>query len=454
MDSKKGIVDIGRKRELMLDDFLQEKTTGDLRIVRHEPVPQPPEPSQIRGYYQTILKTEDGRFRITYRGVVDGYDGPGHDGNPGEFTGIAESEDGIHWQKPVLNLFPDAPSNAIWSGTVETHNFVPFIDGRPGCPKKERYKAVAGLCTGGGLFRFHSEDGVHWEKYPLPPIMGSLPPSRKTLDSQNVCFWSESESRYVLYFRASIVTEQGELRSLARATSRDFIEWDTPIFLDVNRPGENLYVSLLSPYFRAPHIIIGTPTRFFENRGCATDIALIHTRDGVHIQRPFPDAWIRPGRNRIAWENRSNYLCNNIVQTGKDELSLYHTRMGIRYTLRLDGFASLHAGAEGGTWISRPLRFGGGSLECNVETSAGGAFQVGLLAEDGTPLKGFSCEECDLFFGDEIGHRPSWNGRTELPLKSGESFRLCFKMKECDLYSFCFSEMYQEETISWICARD
>ena len=59
-----------------------------------------------------------------------------------------------------------------------------------------------------------------------------------------------------------------------------------------------------------------------------------------------------------------------VVQTGPAEMSVYmnadyaqpsaHLR---RFSMRLDGFASMHAGAERGAWTTKPLVFEGERLE-------------------------------------------------------------------------------------------
>lgn len=432
------VYDLGNRRELMIDDFLTASVKGDVSLYSHAPVPKEYINDLCNLYYGTMLKMDD-IYRFYYRGTVEGYDGPGNDGNPGEYTGVLESSDGIRWRKPDLGIFPQAAPNAIIFGSVETHNFVPFIDNHPDCPPTERYKAVAGLCSGGGMFRFYSADGLHWEKYDMPGLFSSMPQSHKTLDSQNVCFWSDSNQRYEVYFRHYIKEKEGEttgLRSIAKSSSPDFINWSEPEKLDINIANEHLYVSLFAPYFRAPHIYIGTPTRFFNDRDGATDITLCHTRDGVNIFRPFPGAWITPGRNKKFWKNRSNYLAYNCWQTAEDEISFLH-KSGLRYAIRLDGFSSLRSNSKGGTWISIPMRYQSGILECNAATSAGGFLKTGIMDADGKFLPGFSIDDCDIFWGDEIAMNPAWNGKKELPLKKGDVFRLCFEIKECDLYSFC-----------------
>ena len=143
-----------------------------------------------------------------------------------------------------------------------------------------------------------------------------------------------------------------------------------------------------------------------------------------------------PGRDKSHWQNRSNYLAYNCWQTAEDELSFLH-KSGTRYALRLDGFSSLRAGYKGGKWISRPMRYRSGTLECNAATSAGGFLKAGIMDADEKFLPGFSIYDSDMFFGDETVMTPSWNGQKALPLKDGDVFRLCFEFKECDIYSFC-----------------
>ena len=79
------------------------------------------------------------------------------------------------------------------------------------------------------------------------------------------------------------------------------------------------------------------------------------SRDGLHWDRRFLEAFIRPGRDPRNWLNRNNYPVPGLVATASDELSLYVIRnykfpsVHIeRMVLRTDGFTSVHAGYAGG----------------------------------------------------------------------------------------------------------
>jgi hypothetical protein len=86
-----------------------------------------------------------------------------------------------------------------------------------------------------------------------------------------------------------------------------------------------------------------------------------------------------------------------IVPTGNDEMSFYisinytlPSHQIRRYSLSMDGFASIHAGASGGTMMTKPIRFSGDKLVLNYWTSAGGSIRVELLDESGKPLPGYA----------------------------------------------------------------
>ena len=454
-----GTIQVSGRRELLIDDFLLESHCGaEFRL--HEPVELPADPGKPCGAYLDVFG--DGRrYLMYYRGMTPTYDGPKVNGNPGEFVGVAESADGLVWTRPKLDFFPGKPvppetvifgdmmtedlpkihdlSSPHPGWTSFTHNFTPFYDDRPGVPDDERYKAVSGIAQTGGLFAFHSADGFRWKRYDDFPIIKYDAPysGGHALDSQNVAFYSETEGCFVLYFRVWRTTDgRTGLRSFARATSQDFRHWSEPEFQNPNRPGEHLYVSGLRPYARAPQYYIGAATRYFRERGSATDVTLLFSRAGNGILRPFPGAWIAPGLDPERWTNRMNYIALGMIQTSPEELTLYHARKPIRYKLRTDGFVSLSAGGSGGTWRTKALSGKVAALELNLRTSAGGSFKLELCGGNGLPLPGYGMADFDEFYGDAVEFEPKWRGKPA-PLLDGV-FRLRAEMTECDVFSIAF----------------
>ena len=369
-DEGAGYADIGSRRELFVDRFLIDRLLNTT-LQLHEPklAPEMTEPANNLEYgtviYGTVIKDGD-LYRLYTRDRRDSKD----DGDTQEVTRYCESRDGVHWTKPKLGLYEidgSTENNVVLHDPPYCHNFSPFLDTRPGVAPDARFKALAGLHET-GLAAFASADGIHWRKLQPEPMIPSEVPwtSRKLFDSQNVSFWSESERCYVCYFR----TWYEGLRRIGRMTSDDYLTWGNAVLLDVNFPGEHLYTSQTHPYFRAPHIYIALPTRYHEERGSSTDILFMTTRGDAPFDRTFREAFIRPGMDPARWGNRANYVALNVVPTGPAEMSIYAAPMQ-RFVLRTDGFASVHAGANIGEMVTRPIRFAGKELALNYATSAG-----------------------------------------------------------------------------------
>lgn len=424
------IVDIGDRLELFVDSLLIDRMDGvELRI--HYPIPAPPSdnpPSD--GHYATVIKDGD-LYRLYNRGGGKA----AYDGDPVEHTEYFESRDGINWSRPDLGLFEvngSRHNNVVLADDPPfSHNFAPFLDTPPGVPDSQRYKALAGTQES-GLAAFVSEDGIHWSKLQKEPVF-----TQGIFDSQNVSFWSAAENKYVCYFRTWTGEGYTGLRTISRTTSDDFIHWSEPVAMHPNEPGEHLYTSGTHPYFRAPHIYVALPTRFQPDRGNATDILFMSSRGGNRFDRMFKEAFIRPGLDPSHWENRANYAAENVVPTGPAEMSIYVR--GRRYTLRTDGFVSLHAGYSEGEVITKPFVFDGSSMILNVSTSAGGHVLVDILDEHDQPIDSYLATGRDRITGDAIEHTVTWSGSGDVGKLAGVPVRLRFRMREADVYSIRFS---------------
>ncbi|MCY3021403.1 MAG: hypothetical protein NTW87_20505 [Planctomycetota bacterium] len=435
-ESKPEEIQIGSRLELFVDRYLIDKLEG-AALRMHVPQPLPLSAAPIKGYYMTVIKDGD-LYRAYYRGYDIEYKGDKRDGNPGEITCYAESSDGHNWKYPQLGLYrvngPEG-GNVILAGAAPcSHNFSPFLDTRPGVPAGERFKALAGVHSGGGLIAFVSGDGVRWKKLAEEPVIKS---GGFAFDSQNTAFWSQSENCYVCCYR-SWETPHGKLRTVSRTTSDDFLHWSAATPMNPNLPGEHLYTSNTHPYFRAPHIYIALPTRFHPDRGDSTDIMLMTSRGGSRYDRPFLEAFIRPGLDPQRWGNRANYAALNVVPTGPAEMSIYHAPGGCRYVLRTDGFASVNAGHAGGEMLTRPFAFSGKELVLNYSTSAAGSIRVEIQSPDGKAVAGFSLSDCKPIVGDRIEGVVAWLQGGDVSSLSGKRVRLRFALNDADLYAMRF----------------
>jgi len=470
-----GPMDIGSRLELFIDGVLIEKMSGQAALRLHHPVPRELALSFDRPWegsasgYVTVFR--DGEvFRMYYRGCHLEVKQGSYSISP-EYTCYAESRDGIHWTRPNLGLFEVAGTRAnnviLTPESGATHNFSPFLDTRPNVPAAERYKAVGGVA--GGLFAFVSADGIRWKKLSDKQII-----TKGDFDSQNVAFWDAHRGEYRAYSR-----QYREGRDIVVSSSKDFLTWTDPVFLKYSpeRTSE-LYTSQVQPYHRAPHLLIGFPTRYLDRgwlaataflpdvehrRLCATtqearlgtavtDGMLMASRDGLNF-RVWPESFIRPGlRTGSSWFYGDIYQALGLVETksaieeSPDELSLYATeavsRRGAlrRYTLRIDGFVSVAAPLAGGEMLSRPIVFRGRELVMNYSTSGAGGIRVEIQDADGHPIPGFSLAEAEVMFGDSLQQPVLWKGGSDVSKLAGKPVRLKFEIKDADLYSIRFRE--------------
>jgi hypothetical protein len=453
------VIDLGSRRELFVDHYLIDQLTGAALVAerpRDEGVVLRFDKTWEGAFcgYATVI--HDGpRYGLYYRGLPKS----GRDGSGDEVTCYAESRDGIHWTKPELGLFEVAGSkanNVVLAGLPPfSHNFSPMLDNREGVPPAERYKALAGTAES-GLFAFVSEDGVRWRKLRDRPVL-----THGAFDSQNVPFWSDLEHCYLCYLRVS----PDGVRRIARATSPDFVSWTEPVLMNYgDRPIEHLYTNQTHAYFRAPHIYLGIAARFFPGRQVlsaaeareigvdpgyfhdCSDAVLITSRGGSRYDRTFMEGFLVPGIGHENWVSRTNYPARNVVQTGPHEMSFYvnqnygqptsHLR---RYSLRLDGFACVRSGYDGGEMVTRPLRFTGRELVLNFATSAGGGIRVEIEDADNRPLPGFGRHEAVELIGNEIARAARWRqSGTDLSSLAGRTVRLRFALKDASLYAVQF----------------
>ena len=151
------------------------------------------------------------------------------------------------------------------------------------------------------------------------------------------------------------------------------------------------------------------------------------------------------GQGLRNWVSRSNYPAWGIVPTGPSEMSIYVGRHNgqksvhvTRYTLRTDGFISVHAPYAGGEMITKPICFTGKQLEVNYATSAAGGIRIEIQDAAGKPIPGYAVDNALELMGDEIERTVVWRQGADVSRVAGHPIRLRFVMKDADLYAIRF----------------
>lgn len=474
---------IGNRLEPFVDQYLIDRLDGaSLRL--HAPhyagvaVPYNDPWDRDASGYATIIE-DNGLYRLYYRGGPRDDSAGKSEGSTSYFC-YAESRDGITWVKPKLGLveFQGSKENNILLAPAPkedpwTQSISPFLDTRPGVPADERYKAVGGQWPH-GLYVLVSPDGIKWRKWREQAVFKD-----GAFDSLNVAFWSETEQCYVLYFRVftgwTDYTQKAfrvdGYRSISRTTSPDLINWSAPQRMTFgNTPLEQLYTNHTRPYFRAPHIYLATPMRLVPGRRFlsdaemdeqklgkgfraisghnhsipneVSDTVLMTSRGGTRYDRTFMEAFVRPGLDKGNWVSRNGVPATGLIRTGPSEMSIYVGQNYVqptahlgRYTMRLDGFASVNAPYAGGEMVTKPFVVEGASLALNYSTSAAGGIRVEVQTAAGEPIPGYTLEECPVIVGDSIERAVRWATRDDLAALRGQAVRLRFVLKDADLFA-------------------
>jgi len=474
-------LNIADRRELFVDYELIERL-DNTRLRLHEPVSggvimRIDKPWEGAANFGLSVFEDRGKLHLYYRGWSD------LDGVKTCVGCVAVSDDGVTWTRPELGLYhrPGWEGNNIIIPENEpgelSFPFAPFVDTRPGVPDNERIKGVTSEAMSGEIHTamydpagpkrlalWTSNDGVRFNRD--ASRSNFITDLRNAFDGGNTLFWSEAEQQYVLYFRWADVVDNKWFRTIARATSKDLTEWTEPVPMEYgDTPREQFYTNNTQPYFRAPHIYIAMPGRFMEGRRALTDeqaagleirmehayndcsdAVLLTSRAGTtRYDRTFMESFVHPGPGPGNWVTRSNYPVTGLLPSGPNQMMFFVTRQYLldswhieRLLLRTDGFASVSAPWAGGEMATKPFTFTGTKLEINYRTGAPGFVQVEIQAADGTPLPGFSLNDCPEIIGDEIARVVRWEQGSDVGRLAGQAVRLRFVMKDADLYSLRF----------------
>ena len=184
-----------------------------------------------------------------------------------------------------------------------------------------------------------------------------------------------------------------------------------------------------------------------------TDIQVEVSRDGVNWKR-YPNPIYIPIGKYDGDDIKQVFIGHGMIKRG-DEIwqyffgdAKYHSpytkdndvRAVYRVVQRLDGFVSADTPYEKeGTVITKPLVFKGNRLILNINTSAAGFAQVGILDENGKQYDGFEVDNCVYINGNFIEHEVEWLKKgKDLSSLEGKTIQLVFRMRGSKLYAMQF----------------
>ena len=479
-------IDIGSQRQVFWDDYLvdNERTSAVSHVI-----------SPIKKECCFSFDQDNETFSISYPCIVKDDKGykmyyqPWYKENLKPYVCVIESDDGITWNRPNLNIFKnDLKENNVVIDIVKDGIFV-FYDTNPACPENEKYKAIgpAMMVHPDGenktsLCCYTSPDGYHFTL--------SHPMTRYgTFDSLNTALWDGE--KYVCYLRSfhniegvdnSEVLDIGQIYSHSKmwayATrdirvmySSDFRTWTVPELIKFDDGYDYpLYTNNIQLYPRAP-IYIGFPVRYcerkqfnanieqmasyetkkkaterIENRTgrVSTDCIFMCSHD-TKIWHRYNEAFLTPGyEEEHNWIYGDCYLAYNLIDSGKEYYNIYtidrhfsfdYSKPLNRYEIRKDGFACYTSGGDEKVLVTKPITFKGDTLHLNFETSAYGYIYVSILDENGCEISNGESVEV---FGNTIDRRVVFENLKDLSQFESKKVRIKFRMRDAKLYSIKF----------------
>jgi len=453
---------MAQPRHLFLDPAILKETKGaELRVnppSRSEIVIRADKPwEQLMISFFLTVREEEGKLRMWYI-CRDAKNQPN--------VAYAESTDGLNWTKPNLGIVDHEGSTA--NNLVGMTSLEGVVLPDPQAPAEQRYSYITHV-FGEGIVRFHSPDGLQWNRDPTPL-------SKFGADNQLVTF--REKDHFVFYLRGWEKREDGKrYRTVVRTTSPDLTTpwppqptetslhiWgpdNPPIIVDElptvfetdnqDAPNSDVYTIGAQPYPPDPTWYVGFPSLFQREEKISvgrTEIQCIGSRDGIVWHRYDRAPYVSPGPDGSENCNMV-YMGTGMVVRG-DEIWQYGTGFRskhgdmearrkrtdgtiYRHVQRLDGFVSLDFDSAGGTATTIPIE-AGPALFVNVDTGALGHLKAAWIDENGQAL-----EESDVVRINSTRAQVTWQGNSDLSKLAGRKLSLRFTGSRAKLYSFYFA---------------
>lgn len=440
-----------------------------VRRVFHAPRKHPDNPvlsGDQPSFCSVIRDSESGLFRMYYQANIPRERQPGERG--GAFRTLvayAESTDGVHWQRPDLQIFPQLklkPNNVVLARpeNLEAQASAPAMLEVPQRDRRGyRYLLLyrgkgRGNAQKSGIRIVGSQDGVHWD------LENDYAIAHLHSDTANTVCYDATRDEYVMFCRAKHIyrafgdtmLDTGASRRVARlASPRLWTDW-----LADQRP-QNVLVPDEADADRGFTYFYGMPTRYHDgiywgflepfrlNDYIYTELAW--SRDGVHFQRlPDRPKMIEFGEEGT-WDDTMIFACPHWVEVGEEWWIYYSGWDGPHGTserngaiglaaIRKEGFISLRGPRSGGVVCTRRLIWPGGDLLLNVDAQSGGG-EVAVRVSDANRkvIPGYDYGDGQPFTGDAVRHRYRWGDRS-LDELAGQEIRLEIQLRSADLFTF------------------
>ncbi|MBN2311713.1 MAG: glycosyl hydrolase family 32 [Candidatus Hydrogenedentes bacterium] len=460
LESPPAVIILGEGRQLFVDDYLIAET--DLTREFHKPLPHAGNPlvRPDRPWEQQVDTLNDPRETIAFS------DGVWFDPSRRRFlmwyesgrqrTCYAESLDGIHWEKPLLDVRPG--TNIVKEGKRDSTTIWLDLSAADPARRFKMMRCRRDVHPGYTHAFAVSPDGIHWHD--------ALPPFVAPKSDRSTFFYNPFREKWVF----SVKDVQGDPPTRYRRyyESEEFpppdganantVPWVGADGLDAPREGigvpPQLYCLDATPY---ESLLLGLFVIWQGNppnypaRQKINQVFVGFSRDGFHWHRPLREPFIPVSEDPEAWNYGNVQSVGGCCLVIGEQLYFYASGRMTRdvtahegfsstglFTLRRDGFASMNAGARGGSLTTPPLRLEAAHLFVNV-AAPDGALRVEILDVDGKPIEPFTAARCEVVTGDSTIAPVRWAEAPSLDSLAAGPVRLRFHLRNGKLYAFWLS---------------
>ncbi len=485
IELNQSIYDAGSRVQLFVDQEIV-KSSENVSFKLHQGIKHPQNPLlkaekpwegwRLEIYGTVLFDEEENIFKMWYFSEAT-------DEFPHYSTHYAISQDGIHWEKPLVGTVKSRSGgkhNAVLNGYLLASV---MKDNQEKDPDK-RYKMVCWRQKPPhGAHLMVSPDGLNWTQVNEKPfcrssdvITGHFDPYRK---------------KYIA-FPKLVTKSRGHIRRcFGLSTSDNFRDWtpSRPVFypdarddygsmsriepvrhiLDVKDDFRLLRTEFygISAY---PHecctiafpwvFTINNNARFGNHEG-PMEVQFASSRDLIHWNRPFRKPLIPRGK-KGDWDEGIQ-IASSTAFSYKDEIRLYYcganythgtpclykkkdTGRKTKYTCSIglvswkrDRFVSAGGGHSGGILTTVPMKFQGKHLFLNAKTFNNGSVHVEALDSAGHRIPNFQLMP---FRGDELQAKIQFAAGNTIDFSSldGQLITLKFHLKNAELFSFGFRD--------------
>jgi hypothetical protein len=358
----------------------------------------------------------------------------------------AESEDGIHWVKPELDVFTYEGHKTNLVYTNNAHGAAVLYDDADPRPDW-KYKLVCGADPDRSVYAYHSEDGIHWLPACSEAIIGNHPDCP-------MAFLRRPDGTYAAHHRVP-----GGGRRIGRSESSDFIHWQPWRIVLEPGPGDppqfQMYGMGSTMY---GNYEIGTLWDYYTD---LTDVSrgkmcgfqeteFTYSRNGTAWHRPTPRQPFIPHGQPGDWES-GNLQAASAPVFLDDEIRYYYAASNVRHTRRWeliegsygigmasikpDRFIALTAGPAPAEAYTRTFQLQAPEIRINADVSADGVIQMELQDSDCRPIPGFEMAQCLPISGDSLGHLVIWQGNPDPTAIVGQPIRWRMRATRAKIYS-------------------